>query len=1094
VGTVLKGDAVEIRNFQEFILALVGYWTDLGCIWSQPYDSFMGAGTFHPHTFLKGVGPEPWRAVYVQPCRRPVDGRYGKSTYRFQHYYQLQVLLKPAPANIVDLFLKSLECVGIDLRANDVSLLEDDWKGPTLGAWGLGWEVRANGQEVTQFTYFQQLGGLDVDVICGEITYGLERLYMYAKGLTSALDIPYNDHFTYGDVFLQNEFEFSHFNFKEAEVSELYRHFDLCERTVSDLISKNLVIPAYDYVLQASHAFNLLDARGAISVSERQRYIGRVRDCAKQCALLYSEARAKLGFPMLNRLSADPRGELQSGGVQKLPAQDILQVLTEKMYASDPSNQKEQGRDLLLEFGVEEMPPSFQATALSQLNEKISAFISQRKEKFKDDPVFLKALEKCACFVGVSSRRIALQVKQLPCYEPAQKFEVWGPAERIAKGADGALSKAGEGFCKKNGIDPAQAIFKVKSDGVFLFAEKNEPGSDLAALLMGEAKAWIENLPAPLKMRWLPAEISPPFIRPVRWILALIDDAIYPLEAFGLKANRLSSGQRIQSPQYFAVRSSSEYFEKLQSLGVEPSWTQRRAGILEKAASLAASKGGRIRADSDLVDKLAGLSESPHVFLGHIAEKYMSLPQELIVSVLKEHMNYLSVEDHSGALLPYYIGVAGYECEDLNAMLNGTSTVVSGRLDDGAFYFETDLATPVVELRERLKAQLFQAGLGTIWDKTERIAKISTGLLGTALQNADSIKKVAAVLNAEGSSNGAGKSQFVFASENVQKIYDAASLAAQFCKADLKSGCVQEFPDEMQGRMGEILVNHQRPFEEISPWVGKAVGEHYLPTSASSELPRSFIGNVVALSDKLDTLVMLLNSGEDVKGNKDPFGLRRAALGILRILGMEGKETLLDLSLAQAISIALKCLEDSQVKVQPNTQERILAFVEGRLRAAWREEFDPGAVEAVLSRKLELSLPQARRFVVAVSDALRREGQGSFRNSLNPYRRCRNLTLQIPETVVLKGVRPEIFNHDAERMLYERLQFVEKCCTELVGQGKFEEMLSMLASLGEPLAAFFEGVMVNDTDESLRNNRLALLMRIRNTYEAVADFSQVQVQ
>lgn len=249
---------MEIKNFQEFIIALCNYWVGHGCIWSQPYDANMGAGTFHPHTFLKGVGPEPWRSVYVQPCRRPVDGRYGKSPYRFQHYYQLQVLLKPSPSNIVDIFLKSLEHVGVNLKKNDIGLLEDDWKGPTLGAWGLGWEVRANGQEITQFTYFQQLGGLDIDVVCGEITYGLERLFMYSKGYNNALDIPFNEHFTYGDIFYQNEYEFSHFNFKEAQIQELFKHFEICEQRVIDLCEKGLVLPAYDYVLQASHSFNLL--------------------------------------------------------------------------------------------------------------------------------------------------------------------------------------------------------------------------------------------------------------------------------------------------------------------------------------------------------------------------------------------------------------------------------------------------------------------------------------------------------------------------------------------------------------------------------------------------------------------------------------------------------------------------------------------------------------------------------------------------------------------------------------------------------------------------------------------------------------------
>lgn len=369
---------MKVLNFQNFIFSLCDYWLNYGCIMSQPYDSKMGAGTFHPHTFLKGIGPEPWRSVYVQPCRRPVDGRYGKSPYRFQHYYQLQVLLKPSPSNIIDIFFKSLEHVGIVLKDNDIGLLEDDWKGPTLGAWGLGWEVRANGQEVTQFTYFQQLGGLDIDVVCGEITYGLERLYMYLTGAKNAFDIPYNDHFTYGDIYSQNEYEFSFFNFKEADTKNLFSQFEKCERFAHDLCEKNLVLPAYDYVLEASHLFNLLDSRGAISATERQRYIGRVRDCAKKCAAQYRAEREKLEFPLMSRLSTDARLPLIS---KKEGNREVLIVSNSEenhIYKDKASlDQNSKNISVLFEIGVEEMPPSFQMSAKEDLKNKVEGFFKR---------------------------------------------------------------------------------------------------------------------------------------------------------------------------------------------------------------------------------------------------------------------------------------------------------------------------------------------------------------------------------------------------------------------------------------------------------------------------------------------------------------------------------------------------------------------------------------------------------------------------------------------------------------------------------------------------------------------------------------------
>jgi glycyl-tRNA synthetase alpha chain len=279
-------------NYQQMIAALQAYWADRDCVVMQPYHTELGAGTFNPATFLRCLGPEPWRTVYVEPCLRPSDGRYGENPYRFQHYYQLQVILKPAPADIIDQYFGSLEAVGIDTRKHDVRLVEDDWEGPTLGAWGLGWEVWVDGMEVTQFTYFQQLGGLDVEVVSGEITYGLERLAMFLQGKASAFDLEWAPGFTWAEVYRENERQWSIYNFEEASVEMLMRHFADFEAECRRLLEHNLPLPAYDHALKASHTFNLLDARGAISVTERASYIGRVRDLARSVAQEYLAAAA----------------------------------------------------------------------------------------------------------------------------------------------------------------------------------------------------------------------------------------------------------------------------------------------------------------------------------------------------------------------------------------------------------------------------------------------------------------------------------------------------------------------------------------------------------------------------------------------------------------------------------------------------------------------------------------------------------------------------------------------------------------------------------------------------------------------------------
>ncbi|WP_295682487.1 glycine--tRNA ligase subunit alpha [uncultured Nevskia sp.] len=300
-------------TFQDLIFTLQTFWAKQGCVIVQPLDMEVGAGTFHPSTFLRAIGPEPWNAAYVQPSRRPTDGRYGENPNRLQHYYQFQVLMKPSPPDIQNLYLESLKLLGFDPLVHDIRFVEDNWESPTLGAWGLGWEVWLNGMEVTQFTYFQQVGGLECRPVAGEITYGLERLAMYIQKVESVYDLVWSKHVekdggvrivTYGDVYHQNEVEQSAYNFEHADTAALFKRFDVAEAECKHLIENNLPLPAYERVLQASHSFNMLDARSAISVTERQGYILRVRTLARLCAEAYYAAREKLGFPMVNAASA----------------------------------------------------------------------------------------------------------------------------------------------------------------------------------------------------------------------------------------------------------------------------------------------------------------------------------------------------------------------------------------------------------------------------------------------------------------------------------------------------------------------------------------------------------------------------------------------------------------------------------------------------------------------------------------------------------------------------------------------------------------------------------------------------------------------
>ena len=288
-------------TFQDIILKLQNYWANQGCAILQPYDMEVGAGTSHTATFLRSIGPEPWKATYVQPSRRPKDGRYGKNPNRLQHYYQLQVVLKPSPLDILELYLGSLKALGFNLKENDIRFVEDDWENPTLGAWGLGWEVWLNGMEITQFTYFQQVGGIDCKPITGEITYGLERLAMYIQGVDNVYDLTWTDNLKYGDVYLQNEIEQSAYNFEHSDADFLFQAFTAHEKEANHLMTERLALPAYEQVLKAAHSFNLLDARGSISITERAEYIGRIRNLARNVANSYLQSRANLGFPLADK-------------------------------------------------------------------------------------------------------------------------------------------------------------------------------------------------------------------------------------------------------------------------------------------------------------------------------------------------------------------------------------------------------------------------------------------------------------------------------------------------------------------------------------------------------------------------------------------------------------------------------------------------------------------------------------------------------------------------------------------------------------------------------------------------------------------------
>ncbi|MFT5430556.1 MAG: glycyl-tRNA synthetase, partial [Myxococcota bacterium] len=470
-------------TFQEIILTLQQYWADRGCVIVQPWDVEKGAGTFNASTYLRSLGPEAWSVAYVEPSRRPTDGRYGENPNRLERHHQFQVLLKPSPKDIQEMYLGSLRAIGIDPLEHDIRFVEDNWESPTLGAWGLGWEVWFDGMEITQFTYFQQCGGVDLNPIAVELTYGLERIAMSLQNVESVYDLKWNNTLTYGQVRHADEVQWSKHNFEAADVDLHLRWFDELKTECLRLCDAGLVIPAYDYCLKCSHVFNILDARGAIGVTERQAYILRVRELAKRCADGYLEHREGLGFP----LRAD------------------APVETATPLAAPETEPVDESAEFLFELGTEEIPARLAPGATKRLRDAITAQLTEW------------GLEFSGVFADCTPRRIVVAIETLASRQEDRTEIVRGPPKRIAFDAEGNQTRAGQAFHNK--LNDGDEIFtEDTAKGAYLMVRRRTLGRPVSDLLAEALPQMLGKLHWPKSMRW--GTEKTPFVRPVHWILA----------------------------------------------------------------------------------------------------------------------------------------------------------------------------------------------------------------------------------------------------------------------------------------------------------------------------------------------------------------------------------------------------------------------------------------------------------------------------------------------------------------------------------------------------------------------------------------------
>ena len=691
-------------DFQSIMLTLQHFWAENGCLIWQPYYTQVGAGTYNPATMLRVLGPEPWSVGYVEPSVRPDDGRYGENPNRLQQHYQFQVILKPDPGNPQEVYLRSLVALGVDPRRHDIRFVEDNWESPALGAWGLGWEVWLDGQEITQFTYFQQAGGMQLDPVSIEITYGLERIAMALQGVRHFKDIRWNDRYTCGDMNLQAEQEHSKYYFEIADIERMQKLYALYEDEAEAALAQGLILPAHDYILKCSHTFNILDTRGAIGVTERQAFFGRMRERTRRVAETYVEERRKLEFPWLPEGAAGGKEDKKPTPVQPLPVM------------AEPA-------DFLLEIGTEELPAGDLAAALEQFKERFETLFDE-----------LRLAHGEVTILGTPRRLVAF-ARQVAPRQPDREMIYKGPPANRAFDASGQATQAAVGFARGKGVLPSDLEVREIDGGQYVVARVQEAGRSSAEILAEALPALIAGLRFDKPMRWNATNVY--FSRPIRWLLSLLGDQMIPFAYAGLASGRATRGLRFTDAEEFEVRNAAAYFAAIQEQHIILDPQERKQTIARQVQALMQTQKGVARLDEGLLDEVTYLVEAPTAFLGRFEPSFLELPSEVLVSVMKKHQRYFPVWSEEGKLLPFFVGVRNGDAEHLEVVADGNEQVIRARFADASFFVKDDLQHKLEDYLPRLGTLMFQTRLGSMLDKAGRVEKLVNALLPWVGLNAE---------------------------------------------------------------------------------------------------------------------------------------------------------------------------------------------------------------------------------------------------------------------------------------------------------------------------------------------------------------------
>jgi glycyl-tRNA synthetase len=980
-------------TFQEIIFRLQQFWMDQGCLLQQGYNLESGAGTFNPETFLRCIGPEPYKMCNVEICKRPTDGRYGENPNRLQRFHQFQVILKPSPLDSQNLYLQSLEALGLNLSEHDIRFVHDDWASPTQGAWGLGWEIWCDGMEITQYTYFQSVGGIDVRPVVVEYAYGLERLAMFLQGVSNVYDIKYNDTLTYGDVFLQNEITACQYNFEDADVTMLRRHFDDFEREGKRLIELKRVNSAYEFAIKASHVFNLLEARSAISVTARVDLMHRIKALSCASAKLYLDERENLDFPLLKK---DP-----------LP----LSTFTPPAKKEIPySTQKVQ--DLLLEIGSEEIPASFMPAAMLHLEKALPKALSEYGLTFSHVEVY------------GATRRLAIHIFSIPEGIPPQKVEKKGPPLSTLFDNEGNPTKQAVGFFQSIPISPPTrqeieegripSLSILEDKYLVVFSEKK--GLSTFSILQELLPKIIQEIPFPKKMRW--ATFDTTYARPLRWILALYGSNVVPFAIDTIASSNLSYGHGQLYPYPVKIRAPKKYLTKLRRCKVLACALERRKFLEKQLHKWEWKLEASILHKEKVLSEVLFLSEYPQVASASFHKRFLTLPQELLSSEMIDHQRYFPLQNKDGSFSSTFLLAIDRNPNEI--ILRNNEAVLTARLSDGFFLYELDTKQPLDYYNKALEAINFHPELGSLFEKTKRLLKLSE-TLGFLLG------------------------------------FSAPSKAALLAKADLATQVVYQFP-ELQGTMGKYYALKSGETEETA----FAIEEQYLPLTEGGKIPDTTSGAILALADKLDNLISYFSVGIKPSSSKDPYALRRAAIGILRIL-IE-KKWFLDLS-----------------KIVANAD--LLTFLKQRIKAILLDNgFEKEEIDAILS------IPSYDPYdIYCRTEALHafREKSKAFDHLLEVYKRVHGQTSAFEK----KNFSLSLLEEPGEKELSTALITVKGTLEIALTKKDYLTAFQTLSTLHSPLSYFFDTVRVLTPDAALQENRIALLQELSDITKGLVDFT-----